>query len=163
MSRVFVGVGTNINKAHNLRSCFSTLQQIFRKVVKSSVYQSAAVGFEGEDFYNMVVSFETTLTPSNINRIFFEIEKKHGRRRGKNQYASRELDLDQLLYDDLIVDTDEVYLPHKDLSKYSYTLKPMAEIAGDLVHPLIGKCFSELWHNLDRPAPITHVPFVWEV
>ncbi len=163
MPRVFAGIGTNIDKEHNLRSCFSTLQQIFRNVVKSSVYQSAAVGFEGEDFYNIVVCLETTLTPSSINRVFFEIEKKHGRKRGNNQFVSRELDLDQLLYGDLIVDTDAVYLPHNDLSKYSHTLKPMAEIAGDLVHPVIGKCFSELWKHLDSPQPITRIPFVWEV
>ena len=161
MSRVFVSVGTNINKEHNLRSCLSALQQIFRNVIKSSVYQSAAVGFEGADFYNMVVSLETTLTPSNTNQVFFEIERKHGRKRGKNQFVSRELDLDHLLYDDLIVDDGEVYLPHKDLSEHSYILKPMAEIAGDLVHPKTGQCFSELLQNLDRPEPITRVPFVW--
>ncbi len=161
MSRVFVSVGTNINKEHNLRSCLSALQQIFRNVIKSSVYQSAAVGFEGEDFYNMVVSLETTLTPSNTSQVFFEIEKKHGRKRGKNQFVSRELDLDQLLYDDLIVDDNGVRLPHKDLSKHSYILEPMAEIAGDLAHPKIGQCFSELLQNLDHPEPITRVPFAW--
>ena len=161
MSRVYVGIGTNVDKERNIRSCFSTLQQIFRNVVKSSVYQSAAVGFEGEDFYNMVVSLDTTLTPSNINHVFFEVEKKHGRKRGKNQFVSRELDLDQLLYDDLIIDEDGLCLPHKDLSKYSHTLQPMAEIAGDLVHPVVGKCFSELWRQLPHPAPIIRVPFVW--
>ena len=161
MSRVFVSVGTNINKEHNLRSCLSALQQIFRNVIKSSVYQSAAVGFEGADFYNMVVSLETTLTPSNTNQVFFEIEKKHGRKRSENQFVSRELDLDQLLYDDLIVDKNGVHLPHKDLDKHAYILKPMAEIAGDLVHPKVGQCFSELLQNLDRPEPITRVPFAW--
>ena len=161
MSRVFVSIGTNINKEYNLRSCLSALQQIFRDVMKSSVYQSATVGFEGEDFYNMVVSFETTLTPSHTNHVFFEIERKHGRKRGENQFVSRELDLDLLLYDDLIVDSGKVYLPHKDLSEHSYILKPMVEIAGDLVHPKIGKCLSELLQNLEHPEPITRVPFVW--
>ena len=161
MSRVFVGIGTNINKEHNLRSCLNTLQQIFRNIIKSSVYQSAAVGFEGADFYNMVVSLETTLTPSSVNRVFFEIEKKHGRKRSKNQFVSRELDLDQLLYDDLIVDQNGVHLPHKDLSKHAYILKPMAEIAGELVHPKIDVRFSELWRHVDGQTRITRVPFVW--
>ena len=161
MSRVFVGIGTNINKEHNLRSCLKTLQQIFRNIIKSSVYQSAAVGFEGADFYNMVVSLETTLTPSSVNRVFFEIEKKHGRKRSKNQFVSRELDLDQLLYDDLIVDKKGVHLPHKDLNKHAYILKPMAEIAGDLVHPKIDIRFSELWRHFDGQTRITRVPFVW--
>ena len=161
MSKVFVSIGTNINKEYNLRSCLNVLQQIFRNVIKSSVYQSATVGFEGEDFYNMVVSFETTLTPSNINQVFFEVEKKHGRKRGENQFVSRELDLDHLLYDDLIIDEDGVYLPHRDLSKHSYILKPIVEIASDLVHPKIGKNVSELLQNLDHPAPVTRVPFAW--
>ena len=161
MSRVFVSIGSNINKEHNLRSCLNALQQIFRNIIKSWVYQSAAIGFEGADFYNMVVSLETTLTPSSVNRVFFEIEKKHGRKRSENQFVSRELDLDQLLYDDLIVDKNGVHLPHKDLDKHAYILKPMAEIAGDLVHPKVGQCFLELLQNLDRPEPITRVPFAW--
>ena len=163
MSRVFVSIGSNINKEHNLCSCLNALQQIFRNIIKSSVYQSAAIGFEGADFYNMVVSLETTLTPSSVNRVFFEIEKKHGRKRSENQFVSRELDLDQLLYDDLIVDKNGVHLPHKDLDKHAYILEPMAEIAGDLVHPKTGQCFSELLQNLDHPEPITRVPFSWRV
>ena len=162
MSQVFVGIGSNINKAHNLRSCLSTLQQIFRNIRKSSVYQSAAIGFEGDDFYNMVVSLETTLTPETVNDLFFEIEKRHGRKRGKNQFVSRELDLDLLLYDDLIVNKGRIHLPHKDLSKYAFVLKPMAEIAGDLVHPEIGRRFSELWQHFEEQTSIKRVPFMWE-
>ena len=161
MSKVFVGVGTNINKEFNLRSSLSALQQIFRNVVRSSVYQSATVGFEGEDFYNMVVSFETTLTPSSINRVFSEIERKHGRKRGESPFVSRELDLDLLLYDNLIAEENGIYLPHRDLSKHSYILEPMVEIASDLVHPKIGKSVSELLQNLDCPEPVARVPFVW--
>lgn len=161
MSRVFVGIGSNIDKTYNLRSCIGTLQQIFRDIRMSSVYQSIAVGFDGDDFYNMVVSLETTLTPRCVNSVFAEIEKRHGRKRGKNQFVARELDLDQLLYDDLILDKDGVHLPHKDLTQYAFVLKPMAEIAGDLIHPKIGKRFSELWQQFEQQTPIKRIPFVW--
>ena len=163
MSRVFVGIGSNIDKVNNLCSCLSTLQQIFRNIRKSSVYQSAAVGFKGDDFYNMVVSLETTLTPETVNGVFFEIEKRHGRKRSKNQFVSRELDLDQLLYDDLILDKDGMHLPHIDLIRYAFVLKPMAEIAGNLVHPKMGKHFEELWQHFEQPMPIKQVRFAWDV
>ena len=162
MSRVFVSIGSNINKVHNLRSCLNTLQQTFRNIRKSSVYQSAAVGFKGDDFYNLVVSLETTLTPETVNAVFFEIEKKHGRKRGKNQFVARELDLDQLLYDDLILDKDGIRLPHIDLDRYAFVLKPMAEIAADLVHPKIGKHFGELWQHFEQPTPIKQIQFAWD-
>ena len=162
MSRVFVGIGSNINKEDNLRSCLNTLSGIFRNIRKSSVYQSAAVGFEGDDFYNMVVALETSLRPEYVSKLFFEIEKRHGRKRGKNQFVARELDLDQLLYDDLIVDKDGLRLPHKDLTRYAFVLKPMQEIAGDLIHPQIGMCFSELWKNFEQRASVECVSFAWD-
>lgn len=161
MSKVFVGVGSNINKTRNFRSCLNALQQLFRDIHKSSVYQSAAIGFCGDDFYNMVVSFESTLTPEYLSRVFFEIEKKHGRKRGKDQFVSRELDLDLLLYDDLVINKNGVCLPHKDLDQYAFALKPLQEIAGDLIHPRTGECFNELWQNFELKIPIKHIPFVW--
>ena len=161
MSRVFVGIGSNINKEDNLRSCLNTLSGLFRNIRKSSVYQSAAVGFEGDDFYNMVVSLETTLTPEYVNKVFFEIEKRHGRKRSKNQFVARELDLDQLLYDDLIINKNGLCLPHKDLARHAFALKPMQEIAGDLIHPKIGIRFSELWQHFEQKTPIRRISFSW--
>lgn len=160
MAKVFVGIGSNINKEYNFRSCHNTLQQIFRDVRRSSVYQSAAIGFKGDDFYNMVVSLETTLTPRYVGEVFSEIEKKHGRKRGKNQFVSRELDLDLLLYDNLIIEEDGMCLPHKDLVRYAFVLKPMQELAGDLRHPRIGKTFTELWHGFDHQSPVERVSSV---
>ena len=161
MAQVFVSVGSNINKEHNLHSCLNILCQIFRNIRKSSVYQSTAVGFDGEDFYNIVVRLETTLTPKCVNKLFTEIERQHGRQRGKNQFVSRQLDLDLLLYDDLIVDKDGVSLPHKDLTQYAFVLKPMQEIAGDLKHPKTGVCFSELWQRFEQRTVIKRIPFSW--
>ena len=163
MANVFVSVGSNINKTYNLRSCLNTLQQIFRNIQKSSVYQSAAMGFNGDDFYNMVVSLETTLTPEYVNWVFFEIEKKHGRKRGKDQFVSRELDLDLLLYDDLIIDDINVRLPHKDLTQYAFVLKPMQEIAGDLIHPKIGTSFAELWQHFESQTLVKRISFEWDI
>lgn len=108
----------------------------------------------------MVVSLETTLTPRYVGEVFSEIEKKHGRKRGKNQFVSRELDLDLLLYDNLIIEEDGMCLPHKDLVRYAFVLKPMQELAGDLRHPRIGKTFTELWHGFDHQSPVERVSSV---
>lgn len=111
----------------------------------------------------MVVSLETTLTPEALADLFFEIEARHGRKRGKDQFVARELDLDQLLYDNMVLDNGRIHLPHKDLSKYAFVLKPMAEIAGNLLHPTIGKSFSELWQHFEQQTPIKRVRFVWDI
>jgi len=163
MPRVFASIGSNINKAQNLRSCFHTLQQLFRDVQKSSVYQSAAIGFDGADFYNMVVSLETTLTPEHIAKLFSEIEDQHGRERRENPFVSRTLDLDQLLYGDVIVNENGIRLPHRDLTRYAFIVKAMAEIAGDVKHPQLGKTFAELWRNFEpSQTQIKRIAFDWQ-
>ena len=162
MSQVFVSIGSNIDKEKNLRSCVKALQQTFRQCQLSSVYQSGAIGFEGDDFYNMVVSFETTLSPKIVNDVLLAIETQHGRVRGKNRFVSRELDLDQLLYDDLVLNENGVCLPRAEITQHAFILKPTAELAAHKVHPSIGKSFAELWNGFDQSCePLTHIPFEW--
>lgn len=162
MSQVFVSIGSNINQAQNLRSCVGVLQQTFRQCQLSSVYQSGAVGFEGDDFYNMVVGFETTLSPKIINDVLSTIEIQHGRVRGKNRFVSRELDLDQLLYDNLIYRENGICLPREEITEHAFILKPVAELAGSATHPILGKSFAKLWNDFDKSRePLRHIPFEW--
>lgn len=145
MTRVYLSIGSNIDKEKNISSSVTALQEHFGSLLISNVYETQAVGFEGDDFHNLVVGFDTDRTPKEISKILKQIEADHDRKRGKEQFESRTLDLDQLLYGDLVMQMDGVNVPHPDILRYNFVLKPLAELAGDVVHPEEEQTIEELW------------------
>ena len=93
-----------------------------------------AVGFDSDPFYNLVVGFDTRHTPREIQDMLHCIEEASGRIRTAG-LSARTLDLDLLLYDDLVTKTDGLVLPRTDITRYAFVLAPLAEIAGELRHP----------------------------
>ncbi len=144
IEQVYVGIGSNRMRKYNLRAALVALQHRFGTLVVSSVYESVAVNFTGAKFYNMVIGFTTELEPAALLRELHAIEKRHGRSRGGQRHGSRTLDLDLLLYGDRARGRPPC-LPHPDLLTRSFALRPLAEIAGDQVHPLNGSCIGALW------------------
>ena len=142
--KVFVSVGSNVEKEHNVASGIQALQREFGALELSPVYESQAVGFEGDNFYNMVAAFDTSREPRQIRDTLREIERQHRRVRGKNKFESRTLDLDQLLYGDLIIDEDGLHLPSEEIGQYAFIAYPLRDVAGDLIHPTLGKTLTEL-------------------
>jgi 2-amino-4-hydroxy-6-hydroxymethyldihydropteridine diphosphokinase len=145
MVRVYVSIGSNINKEKNIPSSVNALHEHFGELDISNIYESQAVGFEGDDFHNLVVGFDTDASPLEISQVFKQIEGDHGRTRGKENFESRTLDLDQLLYGDLVMQMEGVNVPHPDILRYNFVLKPLTELAGDVEHPEEEKTISELW------------------
>jgi 2-amino-4-hydroxy-6-hydroxymethyldihydropteridine diphosphokinase len=117
------------------------------------VYQSAAVGFQGEDFLNLVVGLTTNLDPYKLCDEIESIHKLAGRLRdegGKSdKWVSRPLDIDLLLYNDLIVGDCPVRVPRSDILEYGFVLRPLAELAPGLVHPLTRRTMLEHWQEFD--------------
>jgi 2-amino-4-hydroxy-6-hydroxymethyldihydropteridine diphosphokinase len=148
MTEVFISIGSNINREENCRSALKSLRTYFGDIKVSSLYESEAVGFEGEPFYNGVVSLNTTKTLENVKRLLAEIEQAHGRTRSAQKFSSRTLDLDLLLYGDLIY--PEKNIPRNEIERYAFVLEPLAELAPNHQHPTKAKCYAEMWAQYDK-------------
>ena len=152
MTRVYVGVGSNIEREVNIRGGIASLQKHFGNLVISSVYESEPFGFVGENFYNLVVGFDTTLDLETVASILRDIECQFGRERQQQRFMSRTLDLDLLLFGDLVRHDEFIDLPREDVTAYSFVLCPLAEIAGNLHHPEDGRTYREIWDNFNKDS-----------
>ncbi len=147
MARIFVGVGSNIDPETNIRGGMLALREIFGDLTVSSVYESPAFGFDGDNFLNLVVSFESGLEIREVAGLLRELEVRFGRTPGLPKFSSRTLDLDLLLYDDLVVEIGDQKIPRSDIRQLGFVLCPLAEIAGDLRHPETGERYEDMWHR----------------
>ena len=145
MARVYISIGSNIDKEKNVPSSLKALHSHYGLLDISNVYETKAVGFEGDNFHNLVVGLDTNESPLEISQKLKEIEVMHDRTRGKEQFESRTLDLDQLLYGDLVLQMEGINVPHPDILRYNFVLKPLSELAGDVVHPEEQQTINELW------------------
>jgi 2-amino-4-hydroxy-6-hydroxymethyldihydropteridine diphosphokinase len=158
MPRVFLGLGSNMDAEANLRFAVRELHGRFADLQLSPVVRSAALGFDGEDFLNLVVAFDTDQAARELLRQIDDLHGLAGRVRGPDPYTSRPLDIDLLLYGDLIDPAEPLRLPRNDVLEHSFVLGPLAEIAPDLVHPVTGLTIGEHWRRFDAAShPLTPV------
>ncbi len=150
--RIYVGIGSNIERDINIRAAVQTLRQRFANVTLSSMYESRPIGFEGENFYNLVATFETNESPEAVVAILHDIERRLGRKRSTSHFASRTIDLDLLLYGDLVRDDTLLRIPRPEVTGYACVLRPLAELAPEARHPRTGETFASLWARFDKSA-----------
>lgn len=145
IARAYLSLGSNIDAARWLGAAVAELRERFGRLAVSPVYRSAAVGFDGPDFLNLAIGLDTDLAPEALNDWLHALEDRHGRVRGGERYADRTLDVDIVLYDDLVLSGEgHLELPRGEL-RHAFVLKPMADIAPTVRHPVDGRTMAELW------------------
>jgi 2-amino-4-hydroxy-6-hydroxymethyldihydropteridine diphosphokinase len=149
---VYVSAGSNVDPAANLRRAIQALERRFGPLTSSSVYRSKAVGFDGDDFLNAVVGFQTRESAAQVAAALEQIHQAAGRVRGPDSFSPRTLDLDLLLYGQQVIDEPRlrIRVPHGDVMRYGFVLGPLAEIAPGLRHPVTGQTMAELWEAFDK-------------
>lgn len=150
--RVYVAAGSNIDPVANLNKALGLLRRGYTDVVASPAYANVAVGFTGADFVNLAVGFTTTVSLADLLIDLHAIETACGRGRLDEKWAPRSMDLDVLLYGDLVGEFPGAVVPRPDLVKRAYMLRPLADIAPSVVHPALGRTMGEIWARFDRSA-----------
>lgn len=155
MSIALLSLGSNVDPESHLRAAIAALRARFDEVVVSPVYRFPAVGYSGPDFLNAAATVRTDLAPDALNAWLHALEDAHGRDRSGPRYSDRTLDIDIVLYDDLVLDgAGNLRLPRDEL-RHAFVLRPAAEIAPDWPHPRGGQTLAALWEaHADR-----HVTF----
>ena len=148
MALVYLGLGTNLGKKErNLSDAIGMLSSQVGRVVSQSVfYKSKPWGFESDnEFLNAVVLVETGLLPFDLLATTQQVERELGRTaKSVNGYSDRIIDIDILLYDDMVLDEPTLKIPHPLILERDFVLVPLVEIAPDLVNPLTGIKYSEI-------------------
>ena len=146
---VYLGIGSNVDAVENLRLGLRELKKRYGELQLSAVYQNAAVGFEGDDFLNLVARFQSEQIPQLICEQIELIHNLAGRTRSGNKWEARPLDIDLLLYNAEVIDAPPVRVPRSDILEYSFVLRPLAELAPQLVHPVTGRTMRQHWQEFD--------------
>ena len=122
MARVYLSIGSNIEREKNIRGGVADLKKAFGEVALSHVYESESVGFDGDNFFNLVAAVDTELPAEQVSKIIHAIEAEHGRTREGPRFSSRTLDIDLLTYDALVTDDNGLQLPRDDITKNAFAL-----------------------------------------
>ena len=146
MVSVFLDIGSNIDREINIQSCVDQLCADFEGILFSKAYESEAFGFEGDPFINLSAKLETELSFESLNAYLKTLENKHARKRDNDKFIDRTLDVDILLYGDLILQPEKD-LPRKEVLKFPFVLFPLAEIASDIIHPIEKITIGEIAKN----------------
>jgi 2-amino-4-hydroxy-6-hydroxymethyldihydropteridine diphosphokinase len=161
MARVYLNVGSNTERPYHIRAGLDALQERFGALELSSVYESAALGFSGEPFYNMAVGLHTDNALVELARWLRQLEYQHGREPAATRFSPRTLDIDILCYADMVGCLAGVEVPRPELLENAHVLGPLAELAPAAVHPVAGRSYAQLWADFPRRGNIRKVDFDW--
>ena len=150
MTRVYVSIGSNIEPARYVRLAIEAMREVFAAMQLSPVYETEPVGFKGDNFYNLVAGFDTDLPVAAVLDQLHAIEDKFGRMREGERFVARTIDLDLLLFGELVGEVHGTQLPRDEIERYAFVLRPLCDLAPELVHPLSGQSIAMLWQSFPQ-------------
>ena len=147
---VYLALGTNLgDRSTNLRAAFKAMSPEIKVIVESKVYETPPWGYEDQPaFLNMAVKGETVLKPESLLKRLKQLEVQLGREQSF-RWGPRLIDIDILFYDDLILESESLTIPHPRLHERAFVLVPLADIAPDFVHPVLKETIKELSVRVD--------------
>lgn len=156
-NKVYIALGSN--KGDRLKHLQDAVDLIFKQIGKvniiSKVYNTPALGFESDDFLNTCLLIETSLEAQDVLQQLLQIETQLGRLRTENSgYEARTIDLDVLFFNDEIIESKDLVVPHKELHKRKFVLQPLFDIASKYQHPVYQKSITELLQDCDDKSAI---------
>ena len=167
MAKVYLGIGSNLKRREHISAALDWVAENYcseepgsknsdfdnRSIERSPVYETEPVGVQCERFYNLVVAIHTEQPVGELFAALRELEHSLGRRRD-GAVACHSLDIDILLYGDCVGFVDGVQLPREEILHNAYVLRPLADLAPDLKHPVVNKTYGQLWQEYDRPQEL---------
>jgi len=159
---VYISIGSNIDRERYMRASLDALAGWFGEIEVSPVYESEAVGFDGSPFLNLVVGIKTHLSVGELSKHFKQLEAENGRRRDAPKFSARTLDLDILTYGEAVGRMDGVELPRGEILRNAFVLRPLADIAPNVKHPVCRKRYFELWQAYNTGQKLWPVDFNWQ-
>ncbi len=163
MRLVALGIGSNISPAANLRRAARALDGMLGPLRRSSVYESEAQGFDGGNFLNAAVAGRTAMDPPALRDALKELERRLGRDHGQPRFSSRTIDIDILVIGELAGGERGLELPHPDILRCAFVLRPLSEVLPEDVHGPSGRSYRELWERFDGGSgPLRRLDFDWD-
>jgi len=166
MAQVFLSLGSNQSRQLHIEQCLDALSEAYGELSISRVFESEAVGFDGDSFYNLVVGLNTDIAVGELSKQLKAIEDNNGRVRQGPKFSGRTLDIDILTYDDCSGEVDGVSLPRDEIEYHAFVLLPLAELAPNAMHPTLNACYKDLWQRFEqtpkgRCQVLAPVDFYW--
>ena len=160
MAQIYISLGSNIKREHYVKQGLLSLAEAFElpfeQLTLSSLFESEAVGFNGATFYNMVIGINCSRSVDDVAEILRAIEFAHGRDHNAKKFSPRTLDLDLLLYDNLIIDLP-AQLPRDEITKNAFVLWPLSQVAPELTHPIVKQSYRQLWQDYNKTTQLISI------
>ena len=152
MSKVYFSIGSNKgNRSGLINEAIDKIDiAIGRVELKSNIYETKSWGFNSNNFYNICLLIESSISPDLILNKILIIEKEMGRLKTGDQYNDRCVDIDILFVDDIIVNSKNLIIPHPRIQLRKFVLTPMLDLAPDLIHPILNKSIRQLELECDE-------------
>ena len=160
MDIVYIGVGSNVDREKYTRIAIDELLLLDSELKVSPIYECEPIGFESDPFYNFVIELRTSLNLTEFSHALREVEFKWGRKSEAKKYEDRCLDLDVLLFGELVSHHSPV-IPREDIFKYPFVIQPLYDLNPDLVIPNDGRKVKDIWQTMESFDSLSQVNFVY--